>query len=106
MKCIPSLALLAAVVATITVAAMGGSAISAQDRFSVQVPEGVALSEFRGYEKWQMVGVSQSGPLIEVILGNPAMVQAYELGLPAEGKKFPDGAKMVKIHWNARKSPE
>jgi hypothetical protein len=104
---IPPLALLAALtVTTVTVSALSGGAISAQDKYTVQVPDGVALSEFRGYEKWQMVGVSQSGPLIEVILGNPAAIQAYESSLPAEGKKFPDGVKMVKIHWNARKSPD
>jgi hypothetical protein len=103
---IPSWLLLAAVTTTITVGLLGGKAISAQDRYTVQVPDGLALSEFRGYEKWQMVGVSQSGPLIEVILGNPAMIAAYESGLPAVGKKIPDGARMVKIHWNAKKSPD
>jgi len=39
-------------------------------------------------------------------VGNPEMIAAYQSGLPAEGKKFPDGVKMVKIHWNAKKSPD
>jgi hypothetical protein len=29
-----------------------GVAISAQDKYTVQVPNGLAFSEFRGYEDW------------------------------------------------------
>jgi len=87
-------------------AILGGAAIAAQDKYTVQVPDGLALSEFRGYEKWQVIAVSQGGNIIDVIVGNPEMIAAYQSGLPAEGKKFPDGVKMVKIHWNAKKSPD
>ena len=38
-----------------------------------------------------------------MILGNPPMIDAYKAGIPANGKPFPDGAKMAKIHWNPRK---
>ena len=86
-------------------AILGGAAIAAQDKYTVQVPDGLALSEFRGYEKWQVIAVSQGGNIIDVIVGNPEMIAAYQSGLPAEGKKFPDGVKMVKIHWNAKKEP-
>jgi Cytochrome P460 len=103
---IPTWLLLTAITTTITVGVLGGKAISAQDKYTVQVPDGLALSEFRGYEKWQVVSVSQNNNIIDVIVGNPAMIEAYESGLPAEGKKFPDGVKMVKIHWNARKNPD
>jgi len=57
-------------------AALGGTAFSAQDRYTLQVPNGLAFSEFRGYEKWQVVAVSQSGDLIEVIVANPLMIDA------------------------------
>ena len=87
-------------------AVLGGRAISAQDKYTVQVPNGLAFSEFRGYEDWQTVAVSQSGDLIEVILGNPMMIDAYRAGVPGNGKPFPDGSKMAKIHWNAKKSAE
>ena len=33
------------------------------------------------------------------ILGNPTMIKAYESGIPGNGKPFPDGSKMTKIHW-------
>jgi hypothetical protein len=87
-------------------AALGGTAFSAQDRYTLQVPNGLAFSEFRGYEKWQVVGVSQSGDLIEVIVANPLMIDAYQAGVPGNGKPFPNGSKMAKIHWNAKKSAE
>lgn len=90
-----------------SLAALGGVAIAQQsNKDTVKVPDGLALSEFKGYEKWQVIAVSQGGNIIDVIVGNPAMIAAYESGLPAEGKKFPDGVKMVKIHWNAVKSPD
>ena len=34
------------------------------------------------------------------------MIEAYQAGAPGNGKPFPDGAKMAKIHWNAQKSAE
>ena len=94
----------AAVVALL--AALGGIALAAQDKYTLQVPGGMAFSEFRGYEDWQTIAVSQSGEMIETILGNPAMIEAYKAGIPGNGRPFPDGAKMAKIHWNAKKSAE
>ena len=91
---------------TVVLAAAGGTALSAQDRYTLKVPDGLAFSEFRGYEKWQVVAVSQSGDLIEVILANPLMIDAYQAGVPGNGKPFPDGSKMAKIHWNVKKSAE
>jgi hypothetical protein len=87
-------------------AALGGAAIAQQNKDSAKVPDGLALSEFSGYEKWQVIAASQGGNIIDVIVGNPEMIAAYQSGLPAEGKKFPDGVKMVKIHWNSKKSPD
>src|SRR6476660_3110913 len=63
-----------------------GAAISAQDKYTVKVPGGLALSEFRGYESWQTISVSHNGPALAVILGNPAMIKAYESGVPGNGK--------------------
>jgi hypothetical protein len=87
-------------------AALGGVALAAQDKYSVQVPGGLAFSDFRGYEAWQTISVSQSGNLIEVILGNPAMIAAYQAGIPGNRKPFPDGARMAKIHWKATQSAD
>jgi cytochrome P460 len=80
-----------------------GVAISAQDKYTVQVPNGLAFSEFRGYEDWPVIAISENGGKIAVITGNPAMIDAYRQGVPGNGKPFPDGAKMAKIHWNPKK---
>jgi hypothetical protein len=79
-------------------------AISAQDKYTLKVPGGLAFSEFRGYEGWQTVSISHNGALLAVILGNPAMIDAYKAGIPGNGKPFPDGARMAKIHWNPKKN--
>jgi Cytochrome P460 len=79
-----------------------GAAISAQDRYSLKVPGGLEFSEFKGYELWQVISISKNGALMAVILGNPAMINAYKEGIPGNGKPFPDGAKMAKIHWNPK----
>ncbi len=84
----------------------GGAAIAAQDRYALQVPGGLAFSEFRGYDEWQTVAVSHNGDKLAIILGNPAMIDAYKAGAPNDGKPFPDGAKMAKIHWTARKAED
>jgi cytochrome P460 len=94
------------IIAVVLAVLVGGMAISAQDKYTLQVPNGLAFSEFKGYEDWQTVAVSQTGDTIEVILGNPAMINAYRAGVPGNGKHFPDGAKMAKIHWKAKKSAE
>ena len=83
---------------------LGGRAMSAQDRYTLKVPNGLAFSEFKGYEGWQAISVSHNGEMLAVILGNPAMIDAYKAGIPGNGKPFPDGAKMAKIHWNAKKN--
>ena len=80
-----------------------GVAISAQDKYTVQVPNGLAFSEFRGYEDWPVIAISENGGAIAVIVGNPAMIAAYREGIPENGKPFPDGAKMAKIHWIPKK---
>jgi hypothetical protein len=76
-----------------------GALVYADDKYAVKVPNGLAFSEFKGYEGWQTISMSHGG-LLAVILGNPAMIDAYKAGVPANGKSFPDGAKMAKIHWN------
>jgi hypothetical protein len=80
-----------------------GVAISAQDKYTVQVPNGLAFSEFRGYEDWPVIAISENGGKIAVIVGNQAMIDAYKQGVPGNGKPFPDGAKMAKIHWLPKK---
>ena len=91
-------------IALATLAVLGGTAASAQqDRYTVKVPGGLAFSEFRGYEGWQLVSVSMDGDLFASILANPVMIDAYRAGVPANGKPFPEGSKMAKIHWNPKK---
>jgi hypothetical protein len=69
------------------------------DKYSVKVPGGLAFSEFKGYENWQLVSISQDGGLFAAILANPAMIDAFRAGAPGNGKLFPEGAKMAKVHW-------
>jgi Cytochrome P460 len=79
-------------------------AISAQDRYTLKVPGGLAFSEFKGYDTWQVVSISENGGHMAVILGNPAMINAYKAGIPANGQPVPDGARMAKIHWIPKKN--
>ena len=52
---------------------------------------------------WQAVAVSQTEDAIAVILATPVMIDAYRSGVPANGKPFPDGSKIAKIHWKTEK---
>ena len=81
---------------------LGTLAISAQDKYTLKVPGGLAFSEFKGYEAWQTISISRSERVVAVILGNPVMIRAYEAGIPGNGKPVPDGAKMAKVHWTPK----
>jgi len=89
--------------AAIAVLAAGAS-ISAQDKYTVKVTNGLAFSEFKGYEGWSVIAISENGGLISAILGNPVMIDAYKSGVPGNGKPFPEGSRMAKMHWNPKKS--
>jgi hypothetical protein len=94
------------VIFTVVLAVLGARAISAPDKYAVQVPNGLAFSEFRGYEDWQLVAISQTEDAMAAILANPTVIDAYRAGVPSNGKPFPDGSKIAKIHWKPKKSAE
>ena len=85
------------------IAGVAGAGIAAQDKYGLKVPNGLAFAEFRGYEGWQVVSISQAGDAMAAIVANPVMIKAYQEGVPGNGKPFPDGAKMAKIHWTPKK---
>jgi len=77
-----------------------------QDKYTLKVPGGLAFSDFRGYENWQVVAVSQTDNLLKAMVANPTMIDAYRSGVPLNGKPFPDGSKIAKIEWKPKKSTE
>jgi len=91
-------------VGMVSFAALVALAVAAQDKYGVKVPGGLSFSEFRGYEAWQTISVSRHEKVLAVIVGNPAMIHAYEAGIPGNGKPFPDGAKMAKLHWTPKQN--
>jgi hypothetical protein len=89
---------------TVMLAVLGGMAIAAQDKYALKLGK-LAFSDFRGYEDWKDVAVSQTETQLKVIVANDVMMGAYRKGLPADGKLFPDGSKIVKIEWTFKKNP-
>jgi hypothetical protein len=87
--------------------AVSGSMARAQDtgpaKYNVRVPNGLAFSEGRGYEAWQTVAISHGDKVMALIVANPVMIKAYQSGIPGNGKPFPDGSKMAKVHWIPKK---
>ena len=100
---IPAVVIVVVSLAVSVLAVLGSTATFAQDtgqaKYTVRVPNGLAFSEFRGYEGWQTVSISHNDKVMAVILGDPVMITAYQSGTPGNGKPFPDGSKMAKIHW-------
>ena len=94
--------------ASVFVVSIGLTAQSA-DRFTLKAANGIAFSEFRGYDAWQLIATSQPDDAsgcgtskvgcMKAILGNPTMIKAYRDGIPANGKAVPDGAALGKIEW-------
>lgn len=96
--------IVAGLVAALTVL-FGLTLLAQQDRYSLKVPDGLAFSEFKGYDTWQTVGVSETETSLKAILANQVMIDAYKAGIPGNGKPFPEGSKTVKIEWIKKKNP-
>jgi Cytochrome P460 len=96
--------LMVTIAVLLAISVAGSKTMSAPDDNGLKVPNGLAFSEFKGYEAWQVISISYNGGKMAAILGNPAMIDAFKAGIPANGKPFPDGAKMAKIHWNPKKN--
>jgi hypothetical protein len=93
-----------AIVIVLSLAALGGMALAAQDRYTLKLGK-LSFSDFKGYEDWRDVAVSQTETFMKVIVANDVMMKAYRQGLPADGKLFPEGSKIVKIEWSFKKNP-
>ena len=93
-------------IVAVSLVVVGGMAIAAQDKYTLQLPNGLPFSDFRGYEDWQAVSVSQTEKLLKAMVANPVMIDAYKAGVPGNGELFPDGSKIAKIEWKLKKSTE
>jgi hypothetical protein len=93
------------VMSGLSLVVLGGIAVAAQDRYTLEIPDGLAFSDFKGYDTWQDVAVSETEGSVKAILANPEMIAAYKEGIPGNGKPFPEGSKIVKIEWMKKKSP-
>jgi Cytochrome P460 len=90
------------IASTCLIALAIGTAIPAHDQRTLRVPKGLAFSEFRGFENWAVIAISQNHGKFAAIVGNPVIIAAYRSGIPGNGKPFPNGSKMAKIHWIPR----
>ena len=97
------------VVATALFAVLG-SLLYAQSqnngKYSLRSPDGIAFSDFRGYEDWSAVSSAHQTDVLKVIVANPAMINAYKAGIPGNGQPFPEGSMIVKLQWSPKKSTE
>src|SRR5436305_538088 len=87
-------------------AVLGGTAVYAQDKYSLKTPDGIAFSDFKGYEDWAVVSSARTDEVLKVIVANPTMIEAYKAGVSDNGQPFPDGSKIVKLQWKPKKSTE
>src|SRR6476659_6624720 len=85
---------------------VGGAAVYAQDKYSLNSPSGIAFSDFKGYEDWAVVSSARTDEVLKVIVANPTMIEAYKAGVPHNGKSFPDGSKIAQLQWSFKKSTE
>ena len=98
------------VTATAVLGVLGGAILCAQDqdkeKYSLISPDGVAFSDFRGYEDWSLVSSARTEEVLKVIVANPAMIKAYKTGSAGNGHFFPEGSRIVKLQWKPKKSTE
>jgi hypothetical protein len=99
-----SILMVSTVVLVLTV--VSGVAGSAQDKYTLKLPNGLAFSDWKGYEDWQLISSAETDDRMKVILGNPTIIAAYKSGIPGNGKPFPEGSKIAKVQWKPKKSTE
>ncbi|MGC1903149.1 MAG: cytochrome P460 family protein [Candidatus Acidiferrum sp.] len=87
-------------------AVFGAAASSAEDKYLLKSPAGIAFSDFRGYEDWSVVSSARTDEVLKVIVANPTMINAYKAGVPGNNEAFPDGSRIVKLQWKPKKSTE
>ena len=78
-------------VAIAVVAAVGGTALyaqdkSAMDKHSLVSPSGIAFADFKGYEDWALVSSARTEEVLKVVIANPTMIKAYKAGIPGNGQ--------------------
>ena len=77
-----------------------------QDKYSLKSPDGIAFSDFKGYEDWPVVSSAHQDDILKVIVANPKMISAFKSGTPGNGQPFPEGSRIVKLQWKQKKSTE
>jgi len=98
--------MLIAATLVLVLAVVSAVATSAQDKYTLKLPDGLAFSDWKGYEDWQLISTSKTDDRMKVILGNPTIIAAFKSGIPGNGKPFPEGSKIAKIQWKPKKSTE
>src|SRR3954454_20677279 len=94
------------VIIAVPLAFLANTAVCAQEKYSLKSPDGVAFSDFKGYEDWSVVSSARTDEVLKVIVANPIMISAYKAGLAGNGQAFPDGSRIVKLQWKPKKSAE
>jgi hypothetical protein len=94
------------IIALVGLAVLGAAAGAGQEKYTLKSPDGVAFSDFKGYEDWSVVSSARTDEVLKVIVANPAMIAAYKSGIPGNGQPFPEGAKIAKLQWKPKKSTE
>src|SRR5215467_785989 len=96
----------AVVIATGVFAVLCGTAVYAQNKYSLKSSDGILFSDFKGYEDWSVVSSARTDEVLKVIVANPVMIKAYKSGIPGNGKPFPEGSKIAKLQWKPKKSTD
>ncbi|WP_213807000.1 cytochrome P460 family protein [Granulicella sp. dw_53] len=92
--------------ATAVLALLCGVAVHSQEKYTLKSPDGIAFSDFKGYEDWAVVSSARTDEVLKVIVANPIMIKAYKDGVPGNGQPFPDGSRIVKLQWKPKKSTD
>ena len=90
-----SIWIVASMTGALALAVVCGAALSGLDKYTVQLPNGVAFSDFKGYEDWQLISSAETDDRLKVILGNRTIIAAFKAGIPGNGKPFPEGSKIA-----------
>jgi len=90
----------------LVLAILSGVAISAQDKYTLRVPDGLASLTSKGYEDWQLISSAKTDDRMKVILGKSNDNCRLQIRHSGQRQAVPDGSKIAKVQWKPKKSTE
>jgi hypothetical protein len=83
------------VVVAAALSVLGGAVFYAQDKYPLATRNGIAFSDFKGYEDWTVVSSAPTDEVLKVIVANPIMIDVDVPNVFTQGFRHRKGQQAI-----------